>query len=183
MIGMERRIVLVRAVNVGGTARLPMAQWRALAEALGARDVVTYIASGNMVCTLDGDPAAFDRALESAVETEFGFFREVISRSRGEVEAALAAHPFDVIEPKFSYVSFLTAAPSPDAVARAAELPTGEDCWAVVGQELHVRYANGAGTPQMKEPQLMRTLGVLGTARNLNTVNKLIALARVGGGR
>ena len=176
----ERRIVLLRAVNVGG-AKLPMADLRALTEQLGATDVSTYIASGNLVCAPPGDGpddwAAFDRALEQAVEKQFGFFREVISRTRSEVEQALADHPFEVLEPKFSYVTFLTAEPSPEAVESARELPTGDDRWEVVGREMHVRYADGAGRPQMKDATISRRLGVAGTARNLNTVRKLIELS------
>lgn len=173
----ERRIVLVRAVNVGGTAKLPMAEWRALAQSLGASEVSTYIASGNMVCTIDGDPAAFDRALEAEVETRFGFHREVVGRTRDELVAALEAHPFEVLEPRFSYISFLREKPSIEGVETARRLETGADRWELVGRELHLRYAGGGGRPQLKEPQLMRALGVVGTSRNLNTVRKLIELA------
>ncbi|MFT4298797.1 MAG: DUF1697 domain-containing protein [Aeromicrobium sp.] len=172
------RIHLVRAVNVGGTAKLPMADWRALAEGLGATRVTTYIASGNLVCVPpDDDHDAFDRALEHAVEERFGFFREVISRSREEVANALAAHPFEVIEPKFSYITFLTAAPTAEAVEAAREVPTGDDRWEVIGRDLHVRYAQGAGRPQMKDATVGRRLAVAGTARNLNTVRKLLELS------
>ncbi|QBE50418.1 DUF1697 domain-containing protein [Leucobacter triazinivorans] len=172
-----RRILLVRAVNVGGTAKLPMAEWRALAQSLGARDVSTYIASGNLVCTIDGDPAAFDRALEAAVEVRFGFFREVISRTRDELVSALAAHPFEVADPKFSYISFLVETPSAAGVEAARRLETGADRWHLIGRELHLRYADGAGRSQLNEPQLMRTLGTTGTSRNLNTVRRLMELA------
>ncbi|ROR95809.1 uncharacterized protein (DUF1697 family) [Salana multivorans] len=171
-----RRIFLVRAVNVGG-AKLPMADWRVLAEELGATDVSTYIASGNLVCTPPSDVDAFERALEVAVQERFGFFREVISRSVEEVRAALDAHPFEVLEPRFSYVTFLAAEPTPDAIAKARIFETGEDRWEVIGRELHVRYAGGAGRPQMKDASIGRALAVPGTARNLNTVRKLLELA------
>ena len=72
----------LRAVNVGG-ATLPMARLKAIATDLGATDVSTYIASGNLLCTPPGKPADFDRALEQAIEAEFGFFREAISRTPG----------------------------------------------------------------------------------------------------
>lgn len=172
----ECRIILVRAVNVGG-AKLPMAQWRALAEDLGATDVSTYIASGNMLCVPPDDTDAFDRALERAVEERFGFFREVISRSRADVQAALDDHPFEVVEPKYSYITFLAAEPTADAIAKARTFETGDDRWEVIGRELHIRYAAGAGRPQMKDASIGRALGVAGTARNLNTVRKLIELA------
>ncbi|RYJ00184.1 MAG: DUF1697 domain-containing protein, partial [Actinomycetales bacterium] len=112
---MSRRIVLIRAVNVGG-AKLPMAELREIAESLGASDVSTYIASGNLLCTPPSDTAAFDRALEKAIEDRYGYFREVISRSVEELRDALAAHPFDVVEAKFSYVYALTGAPTKEAV-------------------------------------------------------------------
>lgn len=173
----NRRIVLIRAVNLGGTGKLPMAEWRELAESLGARDVSTYIASGNMVCTPPKDSDAFDRAMERAIKQRYGFFREVISRSRDEVRAALKAHPFEVIEPKYSYVTFLTGAPTAAAIAKAGLLETGDDRWQVIGRELHLRYAGGAGRAQLKDAALGRALSVAGTARNLNTVRKLIELA------
>jgi uncharacterized protein (DUF1697 family) len=174
---MERRVLMIRAINVGGTAKLPMAELRSLLAELGAEDVTTYIASGNVVLSVPGDPAAFDRAVESALEARYGWWRDVISRSPQQVRAARDAHPFDVIEPKFSYVSFLVGAPTPAAVESAQELRTGDDRWQVIGDELHLRYAAGAGQPQLNADALHRRLGVAGTARNLTTVEKLIALA------
>jgi len=139
----ERRIVLLRAVNVGG-AQLPMKDLKEIAADLGAAEVSTYIASGNLLCVPPGKPAAFDRALEQAVEARFGFFREVISRTASEVQAALDAHPFPVVEPKRSYVTFLLRAPKAAAIAKARTYATGDDRWEVIGREMHVRYANGA---------------------------------------
>ncbi|SFC48295.1 Uncharacterized conserved protein, DUF1697 family [Nocardioides terrae] len=169
--------MLIRAVNVGG-AKLPMADLKAMAADLGATDPATYIASGNLVADVPGDPDAFDRALEKAIEERFGYFREAISRTRDELVAALAAHPFEVQEPKYSYISFMLTAPTEQAIASAADVPTGNDRWQVIGRELHLRYAAGAGRAELKEAQLARALGrIPTTARNLNTVRRLIELA------
>ncbi|MFT4187878.1 MAG: DUF1697 domain-containing protein [Aeromicrobium sp.] len=173
---MTRRIHLVRAINVGGTAKLPMATWREIAASLGATEISTYIASGNLICVPPGDPNEFDCALEQAVEERCGFFREVVSRSREEVAAALAAHPFEVVRADFSHITFLSAEPTADAIAKARTFETGDDRWEVVGREMHIRYADGAGRPQMKDASIGRALGVAGTARNLNTVQKLLDL-------
>ncbi len=175
---MERRVLFVRAINVGGTAALPMAEFRALLEGLGAESTTTYIASGNAVLEVPGDPVAFERAVEAALTARYGWSRDVMSRTPEELEVALAGHPFEVIDPKFSYVSFLVAAPTAAAIASAEELATGDDLWRVIGQELHLRYENGAGRPQLNADALHRRLGVAGTARNLRTVEKLIALSR-----
>ncbi|AVM01118.1 DUF1697 domain-containing protein [Gordonia iterans] len=174
---MSGRIHLLRAVNVGG-AKLPMAELREVAASLGATQVRTYIASGNLICEPPGDSGAFDRALEQAVLERFGFFREVISRSHEELVAARAAHPFEVIEPRFSYITFLAGEPAAENVAKARTFATGDDVWDVIGREMHVRYIGGAGRPQMKDASIGRAIGVPGTARNLNTVDKLIDLTR-----
>ena len=55
-------IALLRAVNVGGTGKLPMTELKAMCEALGFTGVRTYIASGNVVFT--------SRKSESAVKKE-----------------------------------------------------------------------------------------------------------------
>ena len=84
---------------------------------------------------------------------------------------------FEVAEPKYSYVSFLAGKPTAEAIAKAETYETGDDQWKVIGTELHIRYANGAGKPQVKADAIGRALKVPGTARNLNTVKKLIELA------
>lgn len=173
---MTTRIILLRAVNVGG-AKLPMAGLREIAEELGASDVATYIASGNLIADVPGKPADFDRALEKSVEKRYGFFRDVISRTPAQLRKALKAHPFEVAEPKYSYVSFLTGKPAAEAIAKAETYETGADRWEVIGTEMHIRYAGGAGRPEMKVDSIMRALKVPGTARNLNTVKKLIELS------
>jgi uncharacterized protein (DUF1697 family) len=173
---MTTRILLVRAVNVGG-AKLPMSEFRELLTELGGENVRTYIQSGNAVLDVPGKPDDFDRAVEQTVKDRYGYFREVISRTPEELKAALEQHPFEVVEPKYSYVTFLTAAPTADAIAKAREVPTGDDVWEAIGPDLHIRYASGAGRAELDLNKVLKRLGVQGTARNLNTVQALFDLA------
>ncbi len=177
----DRRIIWLRAVNVGG-AKLPMAQLRELLAGLGAEQVETYIQSGNILCTCPAGPDAFDRRLEQAIEARFGFFREAISRSVEEVRAARAAHPFEVLSARWSHIAFLTEAPTSEAIARARSFETGHDRWEVIGREWHLRYSAGAGRPEMDAVRIGKALAVPGTARNLNTVDQMLQLAE-GDGR
>jgi uncharacterized protein (DUF1697 family) len=153
-----------------------MAELREIAAGLGATDVSTYIASGNLIAAPPKDVDAFERALERTIEKKYGFFREVISRTRAELQDALDAHPFEVVQPKYSYVSFMAEAPTEAAVEKARSLETHDDVWEVIGRDLHIRYAEGAGHEQMKTHMILRALAVPATARNLNTVEKLIGL-------
>lgn len=173
---MTTRILLVRAVNVGG-AKLPMAEFREILSGLGGENVRTYIASGNAVLEVPGDGDAFDRAVEKALTERYGYVREVLSRTPQQLETALSAHPFDVTDPKFSYIAPLTGRPSDEAIGRARDVPTGDDQWEVIGEDLHIRYANGAGRAEYDMIKALKRLGVQGTARNLNTVRALIELA------
>jgi uncharacterized protein (DUF1697 family) len=173
-------VVFIRAVNVGG-AKLPMAELRALATDLGATDVSTFIASGNLLCAPAGPPARFDRDLEKAIEDKYGFYREVISRTAAQLQAALDEHPFDVIEDRYSYLYFLAGKPAAKATkafeAAVAHGEYGDDEAKVIGEELHIRYRNGAGTSNLDAKAIAKALGVQGTGRNLNPVRKLIDLA------
>lgn len=173
---MMRRILLVRAVNVGG-AKLPMAEFRELLGELGGSAVRTYIASGNAIVDVPGDAEAFDRKVERALQERYGWFREVTSRTPAEVEEALAAHPFEMFETKFSYIMFLTEEPTTEAIAAAREVDTGDDLWDIVGREVHLRYTNGAGKANPGIDKALRRLKSPGTARNVNTVRTLIELA------
>ncbi len=171
------RVHLLRAVNVGG-ATLPMAELRDLAADLGATEVRTYIASGNLLCEPPGDPAEFDRALEAAVETRFGFFREVVSRSVDELQQALADHPFDVVKPKLSHVYFLLEKPTAAAVTAFEADDWGDDV-TVVGRDLHIRYADGVAGSRLTPARIKKALGHHGTGRNVQTIAKLVELASV----
>lgn len=172
----ERRVILLRAVIVGG-ATLPMADLRSLATDLGAIEVSTHIASGNLICTVPGDPTAYDRALEHGIEERFGFFREAISRSREDLLAALAAHPFEVAgEEKFHHIHFLLEPPTPARVQALADQGFPERL-AAVGRDLHIVFTDGVANSKLTAARLTRLLGSPGTARNLRTVRRLIALA------
>jgi len=46
---MNCHVALLRAVNVGGTGKLPMSELRRLCEGAGFSAVQTYIASGNVI--------------------------------------------------------------------------------------------------------------------------------------
>ena len=169
-------VVLLRAVNVGG-AKLPMAELRGLATGLGATDVSTFIASGNLLCDAPKDVKAFGQALEKAIEQKYGFFRECIIRTPAELSKARKNYPFDVDDPKNGHIVFLLDQPTPAAIAKAGQLETGADRWKVIGREMHVRYDHGAGRSDMNGPAIGKALGVPGTSRNLRTVDKLIELA------
>lgn len=65
-------IALLRAVNVGGTGKLPMSELKAMCEELGYAAVRTYIASGNVVFTSRKSQSAIKTALEKRLHAYAG---------------------------------------------------------------------------------------------------------------
>ena len=86
---MTRYIALVRAVNVGGTAKLPMAQLKAMYGDAGFTHVETYIASGNVVFESKAAPARVQAELERRLHAYVGKPVGVVVRSAAEMRAAL----------------------------------------------------------------------------------------------
>jgi len=87
-------VVFLRAVNVGGTGKLPMSELKRLCEKAGFRKVRTYIASGNVVGERDGSEAQAKAALEAELKAYAGKPVAVIVRSAAEMAEVVAKNPF-----------------------------------------------------------------------------------------
>jgi uncharacterized protein (DUF1697 family) len=84
---MPSYIALLRAVNVGGTGKLPMAELKAMCMAEGFGDVQTYIASGNVVFTSKLAAAEVKAALEKRLQDYAGRPVGVVVRTADEMAA------------------------------------------------------------------------------------------------
>ena len=169
---MQTWIALLRAVNVGGTGKLPMADLRALCAKAGFENVRTYIASGNVVLHSAGDEARVRQALEDALQAHAGKPVGVQVRSAIELRAALAANPFADSPPNRVVAIFLDAAPPTDALERV-QGRQGERI-ALGRREIYVDYRDADG---MRDSKLQIPAARAGTARNMNTVARLVEMA------
>ena len=113
-------IALLRAVNVGGTGRLPMTDLKRLCERAGFRAVGAFLASGNVVFEGDGPEAAVKTALEAELRDYAGKPVGVVVRSAAEMAEVLAANPFPDREPNRTVAIFLDGAPRADALETVA---------------------------------------------------------------
>jgi uncharacterized protein (DUF1697 family) len=163
---MTTYIALLRAVNVGGTGKLPMAELRAMCESIGFAKVRTYIASGNVVFESHLSEASVKTKLERCLETYAGKQVGVLIRTGVELAAVLAGNPFRSAAPNRTVAIFLDAPPPADTLdgvsgQQAEEIALGK-------REIYVHYGNG-----MAESKLKIRAAKSGTARNMNTVAKL----------
>lgn len=168
---------LLRAINVGGTGIIRMAELKALCEDVGFGDVQTLLQSGNVVFTSRAKAAVVSEKLASAIEAGHGLRPAVIVRTTEELADVIARNPFPDAakeEPNRLLVSFLAGAPAKDAADRLAAVKVEKEKLHLSGRELYVHYAGGGmGTSKVTNVVLERALGVAATARNWNTVTKL----------
>jgi uncharacterized protein (DUF1697 family) len=157
---------LLRAVNVGGTGKLPMEELRAMCAACGFAKARTYIASGNVVFEADAGEAEVKAALEKALADYAGKPVGVMVRTGPELEAVLKANPFKGAPANRTMAIFLDAAPPPDLMAGV----TGQKDEEIApgAREIYVLYDEG-----MAHSKLRIKAAGQGTARNMNTVAKL----------
>lgn len=162
---MTALVALLRAVNVGGTGKLSMADFAACCRAAGFTDVKTYIQSGNAVFRSHHDEVAVRDALAGELERLTGRPFGVFIRSGPELARLVAENPFRGAEPAKIAIAFL---PGPPETA-AFDAPGGEKL-RPGERALYVFYPDGMGRSKLKLPTGC-------TVRNLNTVTKLAAMA------
>jgi uncharacterized protein (DUF1697 family) len=168
---MNNYIALLRAVNVGGTGKLPMADLRAMCESAGFQDVRTYIASGNVVLRSTSTAAQVKATLEASLARYAGKPVGVLLRTAAEMAAVLAANPFPKAAPNRVVAIFLDNAPPADTLATLSHR-NGEEV--VLGKrEIYVHYGEGMADSKLKIPAAKS-----GTGRNMNTVSRLAAMAK-----
>jgi uncharacterized protein (DUF1697 family) len=163
-------VVLLRAVNVGGTGKLPMGDLKRLCEKVGFRNVRTYIASGNVVAERGGAEDKVKAALEAELQAYAGKPVGVIVRTAAEMAQVVAKNPFPDRAANYTVAIFLNHAPPPDALKNVKGQANEEIRLGV--REIYVHYPDGMGRSKLRI-----LTAIDGTARNMNTVAKLAAMA------
>ena len=167
---MTAYVALLRAVNVGGTGKLPMSELKAMCEAAGFEQVRTYIASGNVVFTSDKSEHAVRAEIEKRLEDYAGKPVGVLVRTAAEMAETLKRNPFPD-RPGNRVVALFVDEPLPkDALDHAKgvkdeQMKLGE-------REIYIFYGDGMADSRLGIPAAKR-----GTARNMNTVAKLAEMA------
>ena len=163
-------VALLRAVNVGGTGKLAMSELTAMCEELGFASVKTYIASGNVVFRTGKSEAAIKAALEKRREAYAGKPVGVLIRTAAEMAQVAADNPFPKLAPNRTMALFLDRAPSADALK---DVRGQKDEKIRLGRrEIYIHYGEGMGSSKLVIPAAKA-----GTARNMNTVAQLAAMA------
>ena len=169
---MTAYVALLRAVNVGGTSKLPMAELKALGEDAGLKSVRTFIASGNLLFSSSKSEAELRQLLERRLTDHMGKAVPVLIRTAAELAGVASANPFKDAPGRRVLVTFLAGPPPADALADVRG-HDGERL-ALGKREIYVDYCGVLlGRSRLRIPA-----AEAGTGRNMNTVAKLAELSK-----
>jgi uncharacterized protein (DUF1697 family) len=168
------QIALLRGINLGASTTVKMAPLRELCESLGMKNVRTYIQSGNIVFESNRTDEA--PRLADAIAKEFNVKTFAVIRTREDLEQLTASNPYPTQDPKKVVVVFLTATPSPEAIAAVEAMQITPEQITFQNREMIIYFPNGQGVSKLPIAKIERTLKVAGTGRNWNTVQALLAL-------
>jgi uncharacterized protein (DUF1697 family) len=173
-------IALLRGINVGGHHKIKMDELRKVCESLKLRNPQTHVQSGNIVfSTEEKDAARLAKRMEEAIERKFGFHADVVVRTTRDLKDAVARSPFasrNGLEPGKLIVTFLPCDLAKGKCDGILNIKAGGEEVKFGKRELYIYYPDGMGKSKLV-PALDRVLEKTGTARNWNTVTKLLAMA------
>lgn len=156
-----------------------MKELRSLFECLGHEDVQTYLQSGNVVLgDQSSTPKKLAAEIEGALSKTFDFKISVMIRTRRELERVATGNPFrtEGANPSSLHVMFLADPASSRAVKALDPNRSPPDEFEVEGREVYLWFPNGSARSKLTVDYFERKLGTRATARNWNTIMKVLKL-------
>ena len=172
---MATHLALLRGVNVGGHAKIAMADLRRVFADLGHNDVTTHIQSGNVLFTPSVDPSDLAESLERGIARELGVTTTVLLRTKGDLDRIVRGNPLRGCDadPAKLHVAFLATPPDPRRVTGFEAPPGSTEEFAFADREVFLYYPDGYGRTKLSNAYIERRLGVAATTRNWRVVTKL----------
>lgn len=174
----SKYIALFRGINVGGRNSLPMKELVAIMEDYGHTGIRTYIQSGNVVFESSRSRAkSYTKNISESIETKYGFKPHIIVLTAAELRNAAAGNPFPEAakEPKSLHLYFLADKPQNPDINALNELKTDTESFELIGEVFYLHAPDGIGRSKLAA-RAEKLLGVQATARNWNTIVKLLDL-------
>jgi uncharacterized protein (DUF1697 family) len=175
---MTTYVAFLRAINVGGNNLIKMSDLRDLLGGMGLENVRTHLQSGNAVFDAPSrDRAQLSREISNAIQETHGHRPDVILRTADELRRALGKVPFgESANPSLVLISFL-AAPGDVEGGKTLAAWEGPEVAVLDGSEVYLHFPEGMGRSRFNRVPMEKLLGTRGTARNLNTVRKILEMA------
>jgi uncharacterized protein (DUF1697 family) len=174
---MKTYIALLKGINVGGHKKVPMAELRDLLKNAGFQNVQTYIQSGNVIFQSSEKAKELETKIQNLISIQFGFEVSVIIKSNKELQSILDASPFSKEKKEKSYFIMLNRIPESNLVEEVDQLQYENEEIVIKKDGLYFYCSTGFGKTKFNMNTYERKLKVTGTARNYNTMLKLLSLS------
>ena len=174
----ERYLVMPRGINVGTRNRVPMAELRAKLAGVGYSDVATVGQSGNVIVSVGSDrPDEVAGAMARLLSDEFDVNVACVVRTAHQVRRVLERNPLQEVasDPSRHLVNFLSTEPDPALVGALLTEDHSPEAIAIEGTEAYIWTPDGVKAMTLSYAYLEKRLGVVATARNWNTMEKIVA--------
>ena len=174
----ERYLVMPRGINVGTRNRVPMAELRSKLADEGYAGVATVLQSGNVVVSTESDhPDEVAGAMQRLLSDEFDVDVPCVVRTANQVLGVLERNPLQEIvsDPSRYLVNFLSKEPDPEVVGALLEEDHSPEAIAIEGSEAYVWTPDGVKAMTLSYAYLEKRFDVVATARNWNTLEKIVA--------
>ncbi len=170
---MKRYIAFLRAINVGGTTIIKMADLKKMFESFGLENVQTYIQTGNVLFeSAETSASRLEELIERRLENVYGKPIRVFVRTVKEVAALAKDCPFEPGEGEIVYVVILDKKPAKKNIDALIAQQSRADEFSVRGKAaFSLRRDRDASV--FSNNFIEKVLGVSGTTRNLTTIKKL----------
>lgn len=176
---MAAYVALLRAVNLPGHNPISMADLKAVATGVGLAEPRTLLQSGNLLFeSAARSSAGLEKVLETALARELYLKTPVVVRSLAEWQTAIAANPHAAEvrkDPGHLLLMPLKGKPPAAGIAALQAAIVGRETVKAVGSALYLIYPDGIGRSKLTTSLIEKKIGVTGTARNWNTVLKVLA--------
>jgi len=180
---MNTYIALLRGINVGGHKKIKMADLKETLTAVGLKNVVTYIQSGNVVFKdASEDMEMLQKKIKDAIKKRFDFEVTVVVITRNMLKDILVKNPFaeklknEVIDKKQMYFMVLCNQPDVGAEEALSAISFAPEEFVITKSVIYLFAANGYGKTKLTTNFFEKKLKCETTARNLRTMNKLFDL-------
>jgi uncharacterized protein (DUF1697 family) len=175
---MKTYIALLKGINVGGHKKVPMADLRELLTKSGFENVQTYIQSGNVILqSSKSDISVIENNIQESIMDHFGFEISVLVKTRSDLKRIFTDSPFSEEKKKASYFMMLQNTPDDDLVKIASEKVYEGEEYKILKDCIYFFCEKGFGQAKFNANFFERKLKTFATARNYNTMVKLLSLS------
>ena len=177
---MPTHLALLRGINVSGHKMIKMEALKKALESIGFSNVVTYIQSGNVfVTTEEESPSKVGFIIKQEIFKEFGHDVPVIVIGAADLQACLDRNLFlnePDIDLKKLYVSFISSVLPNNMITQLNLNFIKPDEIQLDGKRIYLKYDTSPAKTRLDNKWIEKSMNVVSTTRNWNTVNKLLEM-------